>query len=72
MIPTAIGIQTPMWRPIVKVSEFELRLAMIQMIQPAIQFGGLPSDDPNTHLAKFMELKTKEYLTWLTNFSPHP
>ena len=40
-------------RPPIQVNNFEIKSAIIQMIQSSVQFGGLLNDDPNLHIANF-------------------
>src|SRR3954466_8608868 len=42
-------------RPPVNANHFELKPAMITMIQNMVQFFGLPHEDPNQHIANFLE-----------------
>ena len=42
-------------RPIVDANNFEIKLAIIQMVLQ-FQFGDLPSEDLNAHLAQFLEI----------------
>ena len=54
--PTLEGSVSSIRRPPIPVNNFEIKPAIIQMIQHSIQFGGLSSDDPNLHIASFLEL----------------
>ena len=42
-------------RQTINANNFELKLALISMVQQA-QFSGSPLDDPNIHLAMFLEI----------------
>ena len=35
---------------------FELKASMVHMLQTAVQFGGLPSEDPNAHITDFISM----------------
>ena len=43
-------------RPPIQVNNFEIKLAIIQMILNSVQFGGLANDDPNLHITNFLEI----------------
>lgn len=43
-------------RPPIQANNFEIKPAIIQMIKNMVQFGGLDSDDPNLHIANFLEI----------------
>ncbi|KAL5546712.1 hypothetical protein UlMin_006399 [Ulmus minor] len=43
-------------RPPIQANNFEIKPAIIQMIQNSVQFGGLPNDDPNLHIVNFLEI----------------
>ena len=43
-------------RPPIQANNFEIKPVIIQMIQYSIQFGGLANDDPNLHIANFLEI----------------
>ena len=49
------GIQPVIRRPAIQANNFELKPVTLQMIQ-AIQFNGLPNEDPNAHIANFLEI----------------
>ena len=43
-------------RPPIQSNNFEIKLTIIQMIQSLVQFRGLANDDPNLHIANFLEI----------------
>jgi len=53
--PRVHGIISSITRPNVEVDNFELKLALISMVQQC-QFGGTPWEDPNLHLSVFLEV----------------
>ena len=50
-----IVIQSVIRRPSIQANNFELKAVTLQLLQ-GIQFHGLPSEDPNTHLKSFLEV----------------
>ena len=53
--PTVMDTISGIRRPPIAANNFEIKPAIIQMVQ-ANQFGGLPTEDPNTHIASFLEI----------------
>ncbi|XP_048140761.1 uncharacterized protein LOC125316465 [Rhodamnia argentea] len=54
--PTIQGSTSSIGRPTIQANNFEIKPSLIQMLQNAVQFGGLPNDDPNIHLDAFLEI----------------
>src|SRR5262249_13322268 len=54
--PSFDGTNSSIARPMVAANTFEIKPAIIQMIQNIVQFGGLPSEDLNAHIASFLEI----------------
>ena len=50
-----IIIQLVKRRPPIQANNFELKAVTLRLLQ-GIQFHGLPSEDPNTHLTSFLEV----------------
>ncbi|KAJ4724584.1 DNA-directed DNA polymerase [Melia azedarach] len=55
-IPTVNGASTSIRRPAIQANNFEIKSAIIQMIQTSVQFNGLAHEDPNAHIANFLEI----------------
>ncbi|KAA3488572.1 RING-H2 finger protein ATL63 [Gossypium australe] len=53
--PHLIGAESSIVRPAITANNFELKPNTIQMIQQFVQFDGLQDEDPNTHIANFLE-----------------
>ena len=43
-------------KPAVHANQFELKPSYVDMIQNSVQFHGLPSEDPNLHIAYFLDI----------------
>ena len=54
-IPTVMDTIFGIRRPPIPMNNFEIKPAIIQMIQ-ANQFGGSQAEDPNAHIASFLEI----------------
>ena len=54
-LPTAVGLYSAIRRPTMAANNFEIKAVQMQMIQ-ATQFNGLPSENPNAHIASFLEI----------------
>ncbi|KAA3483472.1 Retrovirus-related Pol polyprotein from transposon opus [Gossypium australe] len=53
--PHLTGAESSIIRPAISANNFELKPNRIQMIQQFVQFDGLQDEDPNTHIANFLE-----------------
>ena len=65
--PTAAGVAGSIVAPNVEANNFELKPALISMIQNSTQFGGTPNEDPNLHLKKFLRLTDTIKYNGVTN-----
>ncbi|XP_073124801.1 uncharacterized protein [Henckelia pumila] len=54
--PIVLANTSRITKPRVQANTFEIKPAIIQMIQTSVQFGGSATDDPNAYIANFMEL----------------
>ncbi|XP_010244713.1 PREDICTED: uncharacterized protein LOC104588470 [Nelumbo nucifera] len=54
--PTIDGATSNICKPTIQANNFEIKPAIIQIIQTSIQFSGLPSDDPIAHIVNFLEI----------------
>ncbi|KAL0458600.1 UNVERIFIED_CONTAM: hypothetical protein Slati_0487200 [Sesamum latifolium] len=54
--PTADGTISSIAKSVVQANNFEIKPAIIQIIRSSVQFSSLPEEDPNKHLANFLEI----------------
>ena len=52
--PSIEGTASGIRKPAVQANQFELKPSYVNMIQNSVQFHGLPSEDPNLHIAYFL------------------
>ncbi|GKV38977.1 hypothetical protein SLEP1_g46823 [Rubroshorea leprosula] len=54
--PSLEGIASSIKRLAIQANNFEIKPAIIQMIQQTVQFSGLPNENPYLHIASFLEI----------------
>lgn len=54
--PSIDGVASSVRRPAVQANTFEIKSAVIQVIQSSIQFGRLSNENPNAHISNFIEI----------------
>ena len=54
--PLVAGPTSSIRRPPVAANNFEIKPAVIHLIQSQVQFSGLQNEDPNTHIRNFLEI----------------
>ena len=55
-LPLLKGIDPNIRRPTIQANNFEIKPAIIWMIHNTIQFCGLSSEDPKSHIAIFLKI----------------
>ncbi|XP_073152975.1 uncharacterized protein [Henckelia pumila] len=55
-LPSIENVRPSIIRPTITTNKFEIKPAIIQMVQNTVQFGGMTIDDPYAHLTKFLEI----------------
>ena len=55
-LPMVDSASSSIRRPPVAINNFEIKPAIIQLIQSQMQFSGLLNEDPNSHIANFLEI----------------
>ncbi|XP_073120176.1 uncharacterized protein [Henckelia pumila] len=54
--PSIKNARTSIIRPTIAANQFEIKSAIIQMVQNTVQFCGMTIDDPYAHLTNFLEI----------------
>ena len=55
-MPGLGGTQHSIARPSINVNNFEIKLALLQMLRSIIQFYSLTNEDLNNHIAEFLKI----------------
>ena len=55
-MPGLEGARQSITRPNIEANNFEIKPALLQMIQSTVQFYGMLNEDPNDHIANFLEI----------------
>ncbi|XP_073120982.1 uncharacterized protein [Henckelia pumila] len=55
-LPSIENARPSIIRPTIAANQFEIKPAIIQMVQNTVQFGGMTIDDPYAHLTNFLEI----------------
>ncbi|XP_034203729.1 uncharacterized protein LOC117618238 [Prunus dulcis] len=55
-VPSVVASPSSIRRPTIDANNFEIRPAIISMIQQSSIFCGLPQEDPNSHISNFLEI----------------
>ena len=55
-MPGLGGARQSITRPNIEANNFEIKPALLQMIQSTVQFYGMLNEDPNDHIANFLEI----------------
>ena len=55
-MPGLGGARQSITRPNIEANNFEIKPALLQMIQSSVQFYGMLNEDPNDHIANFLEI----------------
>ncbi|GLT29120.1 hypothetical protein SLA2020_040060 [Shorea laevis] len=54
--PSMDDVASCIRKPAIQANNFEIKPTYIQMIQQSVQFSGLPNENPNEHLTRFLEI----------------
>ena len=56
VMPSVNGVISSIRRSAIQANNFEIKPAIIQMIQQTVPFMGLSQEDPNVRIANFLEI----------------
>ena len=68
VMPVVTTNQSRIRGPTIQENNFEIKPAIIQIIQTSIQLSGLPNDDPNAHTISFLEIVGENALKVVFSF----
>ncbi|KAL5539915.1 hypothetical protein UlMin_043054 [Ulmus minor] len=68
--PNVAGTTSGIRRPAVQANNFEIKPSFIQRVQ-SNQFGGMSKDDPNAHIAYFLEVCDLYKINGMLRKCPH-
>lgn len=70
-MPSIDGIFSSIRKLSIQAKNLEIKPGVIQMIQELVQFGGLSQEDPNIHIAYFLEICYTLKYNGVTNDAIH-
>ncbi|KAI3742850.1 hypothetical protein L1987_60546 [Smallanthus sonchifolius] len=54
--PSLDGYESSVAKPAIAANNFEIKSSIIHLVETSAQFNGLPEEDPNAHIARFLRL----------------
>ena len=64
-----MGTKSSIVKSAVTANSFEIKPNVITMLQQIVQFDGLQDEDPNAHIANFLEIYDNFKINWASDYT---